>query len=243
MMKIIQFLFIALLTLASCQFTEEITIAKNGSGIYNLSIDMSAMASAMKDMKPNDSIKKTQRVDSTFYMKDIMKVHKDSIAKLTTAEQQALKEIEALKMHMLMDEEKGEMRLDFSLDFKNISELQNIRKRIEKAQQLQKNKGKSEEDITNHNITYTYTKKRFSRNVNMKNLNTKEQEAYNLKMEETAMFLSGGSYKLIYHFPDKIKDVNYADAQFSKDHKTLIIEVDMDSLSKNPKLLDLEISF
>jgi len=236
-------LFISI-TFTSCQFTEEITLNKNGSGQYKLNMNMSAMMGAMSEMGQNDSIKKEkEKIDSTFYMKDIIEQNKDSIAQLSKDQQLAIESVKDFKMHIHLDEEKGEMQYDFILDFKNLSELDNIKRKVEKAQKLQDKKGDSEESIENHDIFYTYSKKHFTRKVVMKNLTEEEQEIYNAKMEESKMFLGGSMYKLIYHFPKKIKNVNYKETQFSSDHKTMTIEVEMDSLTKNPMLLDLKVDF
>ena len=232
------------ITFTSCQFTEEITLNKNGSGQYKLNMDMSAMMGAMSEMGQNDSIKKEkEKIDSTFYMKDLIEQNKDSIAQLPKDQQLAIESTKDLKVHIHLDEEKGEMQYDFILDFKNLSELDNIKSKVEKAQKIQDKKGDDKESIENHDIFYTYSKKHFTRKVVMKNLTEEEQETYNTQMEESKMFLGGSKYKLVYHFPKKIKNVNYKETQFSSDHKTMTIEVEMDSLTKNPMLLDLKVDF
>ena len=90
---------------------------------------------------------------------------------------------------------------------------------------------------------HVFKKKKFERKVVMKELSSEEQEKFEKNQEEYNMFLTGSKYKLIYNFPKKIKNVNFPDAQFSANRKTLIIEVDMDSLLKNPQLLDLKVTF
>ncbi len=246
MMKNFRFLFSLVLAiiLTSCQFTEEITIHKNGSGNYKLSVDMSAMMSTMNGIKQNDSIKKeTEKIDSIFYMREIIEANKDSISKLSESEKASLEAIKDLKMHIQMDEEEGKMLMDFIVDFKNIAELDAIKKKVEKAQQLQDNNGKEGESVDNHEVKYSFNKKKFTRKVIMKELSFEEQELYDKNLTESKMFLSGSTYKLIYHFPRKIKKVNFSEVQFSADRKTISIEVAMDSLTKNPQLLDFEVTF
>ncbi len=245
-MKNLRYLFIALIAIVitSCQFTEEITINKNGSGNYKLNVDMGGMMDAMNGMEKNDTIQKEyEKIDSIFYMKELLEANKDSISKLSDSERKTIEALKDMKMHIKMDEEKGEMLIDFILDFKNISELDNIKQKVEKAQQLQDNKGKEDASVENHEVMYSYNKRVFERKVIMKDLTAEEQESFDKNMAQGSMFLSGSKYKLIYHFPKKIKKVNYSDAQFSDDHKTLIIEVEMDSIIANPKLLDLEVIF
>ena len=245
-MKKITYLLIWFVSISfiSCQFTEEITLKRNGSGQYKLNMDMSAMVDAMSEMGENDTLKKeNEKVDTTFYMKDIIEQNKDSIAQLSKDQQKTIEAIKDIKVHVHFNEEKGEMLYDFILDFDDLSELDNIKSKVGKAQNFQDKKGNSKESIENHDIFYSYNKKHFTRKVVMKNLTTEEQETYDKKMKESKMFLGGSMYKLVYHFPKKIKNVNYKEAQFSSDHKTLTIEVEMDTLIKNPMLLDLKVDF
>jgi len=245
-MKNLVYLFIlaTAMLLTSCQFTEEITLNKNGSGVYKLNMDMSAMMGAMKGMNQNDSIEKeNEKIDTIIFMRDLIEQNKDSISKLSKEQQASLEAIKDLKMHINLDEEKGVMLYDFILDFNNLSELDHIREKIEKAQTLQDSKSDDNPNVENHQIQYSYDNKHFSRQVVMKELNTEEQESYNKSLEDSKMFMGGSKYKLVYHFPDKIKNVNFKAAKFSEDHKTLMIEVSMDSLMKNPQLLDLRIDF
>lgn len=235
---------LSLISLASCQFTEEITIDENGSGKYKLNIDMSMMMDAMKGMENNDSIKKEpEKIDSTFYMKEIIEQHKDSIANLTDAEKESLKAIENLQMRIQMDEEKNTMLMDFMLDFKDLSELDEIKEKVKKAQQLQDKKGQKEENVENHEVKYSYVNDVFKRSVTMKKLTDKEKASYEKTMGQAEMFLSGSMYKIIYHFPKKIKAVSFPDVKYSDDHKTMTIAVAMDSILTNPKILDFEVKF
>jgi hypothetical protein len=244
-MKNLQLLFIAFISLfiTSCQFTEEITFNKNGSGKYNLKVDMSTMLKGMGSMK-NDSIEKEpEKMDSIIYFKDILEMKKDSISKLSDEEKAIIKALKDLKMHIHMDEEKEEMIMDYMMDFKDISQINGIQQKIEKAQQLQENKGKAKENITDNEVNYFYSKNKFVRKVIMKDLTDEEKEKVAQDKEQFDMFLSGSMYKLIYNFPKKIKKVSYPDVQYSEDHKSLTIIVPMDSLTKNPKLLDFEVDF
>ena len=245
-MKKLHLLFIALLSIliTSCQFTEEITINKNGTGKYNLNVDMGGMMSSMSGLKENDSIEsEPEKLDTIIHIKDILEMKKDSISKLSTADKEILNAIGDMKMQIRMDEAKDVMLMDFILDFKNISEIDDIRKKMEKAQQIQENKGEDKEQIENHVVEYSFNKKKFERKVIMKELTAEEQEKFDENQGQYNMFLSGSKYKLIYNFPKKIKKVNYPNVTYSSNHKTMIIEVNMDSLLKNPQLLDLKVTF
>ena len=246
-MKYLNYILTAIIAIAiaSCQFTEEITINKDGSGEFKFSMDMSQMISMSKNMGTNnDSIEKEYEViDSTFFMKNLLEEHKDSLKNLSKEELRSLEAIKDLKMHMLIDEKKGKMMIDFIQDFDDISEIENMQNKINKAQELQKGKMKEGEDVQDHDITYSYKRKSFKRIVKMRTLSEEDQAKADEQIESFGSFLSGSEYKLIYHFPKKIKEISYKGAQFSEDRKTVTIVVDMDSLTKNPRLLDFDISF
>ena len=234
-------LFITLITLTSCQFTERIHINENGSGVYSLEMDMSAMMGAMKQM--GDSIETTEDmkvIDTIILFKDIIAEKKDSIAKLTKEEQETLKAIEDLKIHMMVDEKNNKMISDFIFEFNSISELENIHERISKAQSV-KDGNENNAPTNDSEVKYSYNGKKFIRKVEKRKLSPEEKEAYKKSMEQSASFLDGSSYKLEYHFPKAIKSTTYKGALFSDDRKTMYIQADMKAITENPKLLDFEV--
>lgn len=232
------FLFIStVLLLTSCMFTEEIYINNDGSGKYAFKIDMSEMMKSMGEMSPKDSLKESKVLDTIIFFKDILAENKDSIANLGKEDKEIIEALKDLKLHMQVDEEKGEMLMDFKMDFKDISELKNMEQKIAKAQALSDKKKKDKNMPSNSDVTYSFKDKTFSRNVSLKNLS---EEQLN-EVKEASSFLEGGLYKIIYHFESEIKSVSFKGAQLSDDKKTMTIEVPMDSIIKNQKLLDFEV--
>jgi len=230
------FLFISItFLLTSCMFTEEIYINNNGSGTYSFKVDMSEMIKSMGDMSPKDSLKESKVLDTIIFFKDILEEKKDSIAKLSKEDKEIIETLKDMKLHMQVDEEKGKMLLDFNLDFSDISELKNMEQKIVKAQSLKEKKDKSAP--TQADVSYLFNGKIFRRKVIPKDLSEEELT----KIREASSFLEGGLYKIIYHFEKKIKSVSFKGAQISDDKKTVTIEVPMDSIIKNPKLLDFEV--
>ena len=234
---------IATVTLTSCQFTERLDIKENGSGVYSLEMDMSAMMSAMKQMgdslQANDE-EQEQVIDTVIRFKDILEEKKDSIAKLSKEEQASLKAIEDLKIHMMVDEKNGKMISDFIFEFNSINELGNIQERITKAQSVKDGKD-NKTPSADTEVKYSYNGKKFTRKVTKKKMTAEEKEAYKKSMEQGASFLDGSSYKLIYHFPKAIKSTTYKGATFSDDRKTMYIQTDMKTITENPKLLEFEV--
>ncbi len=234
-------ILITTITLTSCQFTERLDIKENGSGVYSLEMDMSAMMGAMKQM--GDSIKTDedlQVIDTIILFKDILDEKKDSISKLSKEEQASLKAIEDLKIHMMVDEKNNKMVSDFIFEFNSISELANIQERISKAQSVKDGK-ENDAPTTDTEVKYSYNGKKFVRKVIQKKMTDKEKEAYKKSMEQSASFLDGSSYKLEYHFPKAIKSTTHKGATFSDDRKTMYIQADMKTITENPKLLEFEV--
>ncbi len=231
-------LFIGLITsLTNCMFTEEIYINNNGSGNYAFKIDMSEMMKSMGEMSPKDSLKESKVLDTIVFFKDILEKNKDSIATLDKEDKEIIEALKDLKLHMQVDEEKGKMLMDFKMDFKNISELKNMEQKIAKAQALSDKKKKDKSLPSNSDVSYSFKDKIFSRKVTLKDLS---EEQLN-EIKEASSFLEGGLYKIIYHFESEIKSVSFKGAQLSDDKKTMTIEIPMDSIIKNQKLLDFEV--
>lgn len=235
-------LFLSVL-LTSCIFTEELYIKKDGSGSYAFKMDMSKMMEAMGEMgSENDSIEKEpQKIDSVMYFKDILADKKDSIAKLSADEQEVLRSLEDLKIRLKMDEEKNQMNMDFLFDFANLNELKNMNERVQKAQAMSDKKNQQNNFQSNTNVEYSFANKTFTRKVTLKDLSEEEQEAYEKNMKQASSMFDETIYRIVYHFDNKIKSVSVEGAKISDDKKTLTIEMPMDTIMKNPFLLNFEV--
>ncbi|NNC69923.1 MAG: hypothetical protein HKN90_03775 [Flavobacteriaceae bacterium] len=236
-------LFLVSITFVSCVFTEELYIKKDGSGSYAFKMDMSKMLVAMNDMgSENDSIKKEpEKIDSILYFKDILEDKKDSIAKLSKEEQEVLKSLEDLKIHLKMDEEKNQMNMDFLYEFNNVNELKNMNDRVQKAQAMSDKKQQKNNFQTNTDVEYEYRDDTFTRKVTLKKLSKEAQEEYENNMKQASSMFDETLYRIVYHFDDKIKSVSIEGATLSDDKKTLTIEMPMDTVMKNPFLLNFEV--
>lgn len=230
-----------LLLLTSCAFKEEVHIKNDGSGSYEFTIDMSPMMEAMKEGGfKQDSLKKPQLVDTTFVFKDILEDKKDSIAQLSIKDQASLKAIEDMKLHVKIDEAEGKGLMSFGLDFDNISEVKNIEEKLFKGMAVNK-KQSDGPSLNKSNVTFSFDGDNFTRKTILKNLSEEEEEEVDKSIEQSGSFLEGSMYTLIYHFESKIKTVSHKEALISKDGKTVIIEVPMDSIIKYPKYLDFDL--
>ena len=242
-MKLKNYLFLIglLISLVSCVFTEEINITNDGGGSYSFKMDMGQMMKEMSGMSPKDSLKKPKVLDSIIHFKDILEKNKDSIAKLPKSEQLALEAIKDINLHMQVDEEKGKMLMDFNLAFDNVSELKNMQEKIAKAQLLSDKKGKDKGMPSKADVNYIFNGKTFQRKVVLKELSEEKMKELEESLKQAGAFLEGSTYRVVYHFEKNIKSVSFKGAQISDDKKTMTIEIPMDSLAKNPMLLNFEV--
>ncbi len=234
-------LFLSSILLVSCMFTEELYLNSDGSGTYTFKMDMSEMMESMKGMSTKDSVQESKVLDTIIYFKDILIEQKDSISKLKPEEREVLEALEDFTMRMQVDEEKGKMLMNFGLDFKSITDLKNMSEKIAKAQSLTDKKKDGNGMLFNNDTEYSFDGKTFKRSVNLKNLSKEKSDEFKKMMTQSNAFMDGSTYKIIYHFEKEIKSVSINSAVLSKDKKTLTIEMPMDTVMKNPKLLDFEV--
>lgn len=240
-MKKLLLLAIGLVFLTSCQFKEEITFNKNGSGEYKLSIDMGGFMSMAKEMgQQTDSLKKGKKEvkDTVYRLSELFKKDSEQWQRLTDKEKELLKALKDVSVVLHMDENNDQMEMAYVYPFKKTKDLNNI---LEKLKQVEKLRNNNVEDDAMKNmpkteVSYVFKKHKFQRKVKL----TKPVDKPSKKNEDLFNMMQ---YKLVYHFPYPIKSVSYKDAMLSADRKTLIIEAPLSQVSENPEILDFEVKF
>ena len=233
--------------MASCQLTEEITFNDDGSGTFKMTINMDDMIDMFKSME-NDTTPDSEKVyeykDTLINFDEFLLENRDSIKKLSVDERTKIENLKGFKMHVLIDEKNESFFIDVFKDFVDIQELKNIQKQIETAQKIQnKDQAKTNSDIENHEVNYSYTSKKFARKVKMLDLSEEEQQLFDDQVDKASMFTNGSIYHIKYHFPEKIKSTSLEGAQISENGHTLNFEIEFNKLIENPELLDFEVKF
>jgi hypothetical protein len=75
----------------------------------------------------------------------------------------------------------------------------------------------------------------------LKDLSEEKLKKVDESIKQSSSFLEGSVYRLVYHFENEIKNVSFKGATISDDKKTMTIEMPMDSIVKNPKLLNFKV--
>jgi len=227
---------------ASCNFTENITIAEDGSGSISMDMDASNLMALAGDELAKEGDK---RIDSTFSFKDVFDAKKDSIAQLPKEEQDRLKKLEKFSMKMLMDPQTQEFKISLLNDFKKIDDLGDMMDAFEKASPMNNKKGAEGMpdfgfDKYKTKTAYFFNGKKFKKTVSRKD---ELPETENDSIEMFKAMLSGSTYTVNYKFPKRIKSVSNKTATLSADKKTVTVVYPFSDYLDKPKDMSIEVEF
>ena len=114
--------FFLFLLLGCYEVNEEVTIRNDGSGTYQMKMDMGGLLEMIQMMASEDELKKEElnrAIDTTILFKDVI----DSANNLTAQEKALMKNG---KMRLQMDMKEKVFKADMDFPFKNYSELQQL---------------------------------------------------------------------------------------------------------------------
>lgn len=254
MRYLLSLLLVAFLT--SCNFSEEITFHKDGSGEFSVSYDMGTVLKEMKKMGGSSKEKKKgEKRDTMIFFKDFLKEKADSIATLSEAEQKRFKAMEDISMRMSMDEEKEVFDMTMGIKFNSINELSESIKALDDAQKMNSkdyaSMGKLKDNSiakgasnTLENVDFSFDGQNFSRKFIPESKEKIDVEAINKEMEqlqEMKGLFEAMTYSVTYNFPKKIKKITNKNAKLSKDKKSVELTVNFLELMKDPTILNLDV--
>lgn len=232
-----------LILFTSCQFTETLVLNADGSGEIKIQMDASEMIAMISSFSDGDEIKgMNERIDTTFFFVDIFKQIKDSIAQLPLEQQEKLKMLEPFGVHVKLDPDNEEMNYDIFLNFKDISEANNMFKVFNQVSNTGTKTVNSTEGLPAQEsikVEYSFSNNVFKRNTYIADKVLHQRELDSLQSSE--MMFGNTVYKLNYTFPQKIKSASNANATLSSDKKTLYLEANYFDYFRNPELLSVEV--
>jgi hypothetical protein len=253
MIKLYKILSLSLLvlTLVSCNFTENIDVKPDGTGTFALEMDGAGLM-AMAGEKIGSELgakNNAKAIDSTFSFKQIFEAKKDSIAKLSPEQQAVIKKLENFVMNIKMNPEAKQLLFSMNTPFKSVNELDGV---MESMRALKDLKGKSDKNSNpaammsslgndNSKLSFSYDGKNFSRKAIVSKDAKKKIAVDSTGMAK--MIFASSKYTLKYHFPKAVKSVSNPDALFSADRKTITMEYPFTDYSENPEKLNLNVVF
>lgn len=232
--------FLLLILLTSCQITETLTINSDGSGyivIEKLREENSYMQLA-GEMYANENVFQ----DTTYVFKGYIEKYNETFLKYTPEERKLFQRYANVNVHLKKSSFEKEFRDVFSLRFNKVSEIPDLYKTEDYADDLQNNYALTAENHY-YTISNSFDGKVFKRSVSITNVEElqKAKDGYkkyesqygNLKLTQT--------YILKYHFPQKVKSVSNAKGSISSDKKSLTLEFQLSDCLRDPEITNLEV--
>lgn len=226
--------------------TERMSINENGEGKITFQVDASSMIQMIGDLNGDDKSKK--KVDTIIKFKDILEQKKDSIKKLPTDKQLALKKLENFKMRTLVDYEEMAMQFEMFTEFKSVDDLGNLLNSFQDGYKLSSknsskisgnNKALSKQQDPVTKVNYYYKNNRFQRFTEILDAEKLKQQTDSLG--NAKLMFSSSKYKLEYTFSKPVKSVSVDGVYYSEDRKTITIEKGLIDYLTNPKILDFSL--
>jgi hypothetical protein len=239
MKYIVALLFLIFLT-ASCQVTETITINPDGSG----SIEVMQLREENSYMQMAGEAYSRENVfeDTTYVFKEYIQKYNETFLKYTTQEQQLFEKYANIKVHLKKSSFEKEFKNEFSLHFNKVSEIPDLYKTENYANDIRYNYALTAENHY-YKIEYAFDHNIFKRLVSITNvdeLQKAKEESAKFETKYGAMKLVQ-VYSLKYHFPRKVKSVSNEKAIISSDKKAVTVEFQLSDFLKNPEMTNLEI--
>ena len=206
----------------------------------SLQMDLSEMMAFGGEMSQDSTFVKQ---DTIIAFKDILEEKKDSIARLPKEEQRRIKAMENYFLKVFSDPTENKMVIDVFVDFKSVSEAQDLMKGFEQTSgfipgsDANPEEGSSESEPELIGVKYSFKKGVFTRDAYIKD--KERHKAQVDSMKQTEAFMGEMMYKLKYTFPKKIAKSSVEDATYSLDGKTIVIERRFIDYFKNPDVLDV----
>jgi hypothetical protein len=232
--------FIILILLTSCQVTETININPDGSGsieVVQLRDENSYMQLA-GDRYTHEEVFE----DTTYIFKEYITKYNETFLKYTPDEQKLFQKYSNVKVHLKKSSFEKEFRNVFTQDFNKVSDIPDLYKTEDYADDLENNYALTAENHY-YKIDYAFEGTVFKRLVSITNqteLQKEKDKFTNMDPKYKTLKLTQ-SYVLQYHFPKKIKSVSNNKAVISADKKSITLEFLLSDCVQNPEMTSLEV--
>jgi hypothetical protein len=238
-MKRILFLLLILLTV-SCQVTETLRLNPDGSGtieVTDLRDENSYMQLAKEEYSKEDIYR-----DTTYVFTDYFKKYAETFARTPKEDQNMYLRYSDVKVHIKKSSYEKEFRTTVSQNFKKTTDIVDLYKAEDYADNIKKNYALSAEEHY-YKVNYTFENNHFNRTVKITDSIQLKKEFDEIEKYKT--YYKGyklvQSYVLDYHFPRKIQSVSNPLAKISDDRKSLLLQFLITDCKQNPEITNLEV--
>lgn len=233
------FLLLLIVTV-SCQVTETLQLNADGSG--NLEVAFLRDENSYMQLAKEEYSKEDVYKDTTFYFKDYYKKYAETFDRTGKEDQDFYFKYAAVKVHKKKSSYEKEFKTTVSQDFKKVSDLVDLYKAENYADDIKFNYSLAAEEHY-YRVSYNFVGDKFSRNVKIIDpTHFKLQAEYIDKMKVAYKgFKLTQRYALDYHFPRKIKSVSNPVAKISADKKSVSVTFLLSDCLQNPESTNLEV--
>jgi hypothetical protein len=235
------FFFLIIANLAtSCQVTETIHFNADGSGtieVLNLRNENSYMQLVNEEYSKEDFFK-----DTTYVFSDYFKKYEETFSRTPKDDQNVYLKYSEVKVHIKKSSYEKEFRTTISQNFNKATDIVDLYKAEEYADDIRKNYALSAEEHY-YKVSYDFVGNRFNRTVKITDsIQLKKQfdqiEKYKTHYKGNKLVQT---YELNYHFPRKIQSVSNPKAQISDDRKSLSLQFLITDCLQNPQITNIEV--
>lgn len=231
--------------LTSCEFREKIIFEKDGSGIVATSFYGEQMGGMLESFSPDssDGIVKLR-------VEDLIKENQEDLDKLSKEEKQEIYAMSSTEI--TIENQEGDLLVSMEIPFKNIDEVNSIIKRSRASINRQFNKNKDSTEVKESTeaaladlveVDFYWKNNVFERTTSIKDTLKYSELVKSVKFSSSSFAENVFSYVLVYSFPKKIHSFSPEDATLSGDRKTITLRRSAMQVTKDPKLLDLKLTF
>lgn len=238
-MRKILFVF-AVILFQSCQVTETILLNPDGSGtilVEELRDEQSYQLIAGENYSKEEKFE-----DTTYVFQNYVQKYGETFAKLSPFEKSVYEKYFPVEVKIKKSSYEKEFRTQLSQQFKTISEVADLYKTEDYADNIQNNYALSAEKHY-YSVHFTFDGTRFNRIVKI--TNPEELKIQQDKIGEAQKRISGmplkESFKLEYHFPKSIQSVSNPKAVVGSDRKSLLLAFSLLDVLIQPESTNLEV--
>lgn len=243
------FIITCCILLAGCfETTQEVTLNKDGSGIFTNTTDLSNMVGLIKQM--GDEANKLQDTDTTISLSGVA----DSIAGLT-ADQKRIVNKGTMKLTMNMQDEKLLVKLDFP--FEKLSDVELLKeilpklsvsalKKLPGGDQMPAGSGDSDSSkikTFDNFFDDTFSKKVISKTLNKTKYATAANDEFMQSLQQMSGMGSPITVNYVINLPRPAKKAEGKALKLSDDKKKVTVSVTSDDFFDDPSKFEYRIEY